>query len=64
MRARCLHSVALVHLKRLEEAKEMAKVVLELRPGFTISGLLATNFTRPERLQMLREALHRVGLPD
>ncbi|HJU76114.1 MAG TPA: hypothetical protein VJ717_20405 [Gemmatimonadaceae bacterium] len=42
----------------------MAKVVLELQPGFTISGLLATNFTRPERLQMLREALHRVGLPD
>ncbi len=61
---RYLHTVALVHLERLEEAKEMAKVVLELQPGFTISGLLATSFTKPERLEMLGEALHRVGLPD
>jgi len=60
---RYLHAVALVHLGRLEEAKEMAKVVLELQPGFTITGLLATNFTMPERLQMLREALHLAGLP-
>ncbi|HVR42357.1 MAG TPA: protein kinase [Thermoanaerobaculia bacterium] len=61
---RYLHTVALVHLGRLDEAKAMANVVLELQPGFTISGLCATNFTTPERLKILAEALHRAGLPD
>lgn len=60
---RYLHTVALVHLGRLDEARAMADVVLELQPGFTISGLVATNFTTPERLGMLAEALHRAGLP-
>lgn len=61
---RYLHTVALVHLDRLDEASAMAKVVRELQPGFTISGLCATNFTTPERLRMLAEALHRAGLPE
>jgi tetratricopeptide (TPR) repeat protein len=60
---RYLHTVALVHLGRLDEARAMADVVLELQPGFTISGLVATNFTTPERLGMLAEALHQAGLP-
>lgn len=61
---RYLHTVALIHLGRLDEARAMADVVLELQPGFTISGLIATNFTKPDRLEMLAAALRRVGMPE
>jgi TolB-like protein len=61
---RYLHAAALVRLGRLDEAKAMAKVLLELQPSFTISALVSGNITTPERMGMLAEALHRAGLPQ
>jgi tetratricopeptide (TPR) repeat protein len=61
---RYLHAAALVRLGQLQEAKGMAKVVLELQPGFTISGLLSGNITTAERLAMLGVALRKAGLPE
>jgi TolB-like protein/tetratricopeptide (TPR) repeat protein len=61
---RYLHTAALVHLGRSEEAKSMAKVLLELQPGFTISGLVSGDVTTPERMEMLAAALFRAGLPE
>ena len=60
---RYLHAAALVRLGRLDEAKAMAEVLLELQPGFTVSGLVSGNITTPERMRTLAEALHRAGLP-
>jgi adenylate cyclase len=61
---RVLRTAALVRLDRLEEAKATAEVLLELQPGFTISGLVSGNITAPERMAMLAEALRRAGLPE
>lgn len=61
---RYLHTAALVRLGRLEEAKSMAKVVLDLQPGFTISGLVSGNITSRERMTMLADALREAGLPE
>ena len=59
-----LHTAALVRLGRLDEAKSMAKVLLELQPGFTVSGLVSGNITTPERMGLLAGALRQVGLPE
>jgi TolB-like protein len=61
---RVLRTAALVRLDRLEEAKATAEVLLELQPGFTISGLVSGNITAPERMAMLAEALRGAGLPE
>jgi serine/threonine protein kinase/tetratricopeptide (TPR) repeat protein len=61
---RCLRTAALAGLGRLDEARAMAAVLLELQPGFTISGLVAGNSTTPERLAIWAEALRRAGLPE
>ena len=61
---RYLHVAALVRLGRQEEAKSIAKVLLEVQPGFTISGLVAGNITTPERLAILAGALREAGLPE
>jgi TolB-like protein len=60
---RYLHVAALVRLGRLDEAKAIADVLLELLPGFTVSGLVSGNITTPERMRILAEALHGAGLP-
>ena len=60
---RYLHAAALVRLGRLDEAQAMAEVLLELQPGFTVSGLVSGNITTPERMEMLADALHQAGLP-
>jgi TolB-like protein/tetratricopeptide (TPR) repeat protein len=59
-----LHMAALVGLGRIDEANAMTKVLLELQPGFTISGLVSGNITTPERMGRLADALHRAGLPN
>jgi hypothetical protein len=41
----------------------MGKLLLELQPGFTISGLVSGNITTPERMDMLAGALYEAGLP-
>jgi tetratricopeptide (TPR) repeat protein len=61
---RYLHAAALLRLGRTDEAKSMAKVLIELQPGFTVSGLVAGNTTTPERMDLLAGALRQVGLPD
>ena len=61
---RYLHAAALVHLGRCEEARSMAKILLELQPGFTISGLVSGEVTTPERMAMLATALCQAGLPE
>jgi hypothetical protein len=42
----------------------MADVVLELQPGFTISGLASGQLAARERMAMLAEALRDAGLPQ
>jgi hypothetical protein len=54
----------LVRLGRQEEAKSMAKVLLELQPSFTVSGLVSGNITTTERMAMLAGALYLAGLPE
>ena len=60
---RYLHAAALHRLGRLDEAKAMAGMVLELQPGFTVSGLVSGNITTPERMAALADALRQLGLP-
>ena len=59
-----LHIAAMVRLGRLDEARSLAKVLLDLQPGFTISGLVSGNITTPERMGMLAGALGLAGLPE
>jgi tetratricopeptide (TPR) repeat protein len=61
---RYLHAAALARLGLLQEARSMAKVVLELQHGFTISGLVSGNITTVERMAMLGAALREAGLPE
>jgi hypothetical protein len=53
----------MIRLGHLVEAKSMARVVLELQPGFTIGGLVSGQITTPERMEMLATALREAGLP-
>jgi tetratricopeptide (TPR) repeat protein len=55
---------ALVNLGRNDEAQAVAQRLLDLWPDFTISGVVATKFTSPERLAVLAEALRQMGLPE
>jgi TolB-like protein/class 3 adenylate cyclase len=50
-------------LGRLDVAKSSAKRVLELQPGFTISGLIASFNFHPSLAHPLSEALKEAGLP-
>ncbi len=61
---RYLHAAALVRLGQIQEAKSLAEVVLELQPGFTITGLTSGNITTQERMSMLAAALREAGLPE
>jgi TolB-like protein len=61
---RYLHIASLVRLNRMEEAKAIADVLLEVQPGFTVTGLASGNITTPERMKMLTNALRMAGLPD
>jgi TolB-like protein len=58
-----LHIAALVGLGRIDEATSMAASLLQLQPGFTVSGLVSGNITTPERMAKLADALLRVRLP-
>jgi hypothetical protein len=42
----------------------MANLLLELQPGFTVSGLVSGNITTSERMGLLAGALRQVGLPE
>jgi len=60
---RYLHAAALHRLGRMDEAKTMAGLVLDLQPGFTVNGLVSGNITTPERMAELSGALLQLGLP-
>jgi TolB-like protein len=53
---------ALVNLGRNDEARASVQRLLDLWPGFAISRI--ANFTSPERLAILANALRRAGLPE
>jgi adenylate cyclase len=59
-----LKTAALARLGRNAEAMTSARRVLELQPGFTIASLAESEFTSPERVAMLAEALRQAGLPE
>ena len=59
-----LHAAALIREGQVAEAQAKARAVLELQPGFTISGLVSGQITTPERLEMLASALREAGLPE
>ena len=61
---RYLHAAALIRLGRHQEAASIAEILLEVQPGFTISGLVAGNITTPERMGILAGALREAGLPE
>jgi hypothetical protein len=42
----------------------MAELLLELQPGFTVSGLISGNITSPEQMDRLAGALRELGLPE
>ena len=57
-------TAALVRLGRQDEARVMASLLLDLQPGFTVSGLVSGNITTPERMSLLAGALRQAGLPE
>jgi tetratricopeptide (TPR) repeat protein len=59
-----LQAAAFAGIGRIDEAKASARKLLSLEPTFTIGGFVAVNFTSPERLGMLAEALRKAGLPE
>jgi adenylate cyclase len=59
-----LKTAALARLGRKAEAAAGARRLLELQPGFTIASLVDSEFTSPEHLAMLADALRRAGLTD
>jgi tetratricopeptide (TPR) repeat protein len=61
---RYLHTAALIRLGRMEEARAMAALLLELQPSFTVSGLASGNITSPERMAILASALKEAGVPE
>jgi len=61
---RYLHTAAMIRLGQLVEARSMAGVLMELQPGFTISGLVSGQITTPERMKTLATALRKAGLPE
>ena len=61
---RYLRAAALVRLGRIDEAKAMAAVLLELQPGFTIRGLASGTITTPERMALLADALRQAEVPE
>jgi adenylate cyclase len=62
--SRYLHTAALIRLGKYDEAASIAKVLLQLQPGFTIGSLVSGNITTPERMKLLADALHEAGLPE
>jgi TolB-like protein len=59
-----LLTAAFIRLGRISEAKSSSKRVLELQPGFTVSGLVSGDITTAERMDGLADALRQAGLPE
>jgi adenylate cyclase len=59
-----LQTAALARLGRIDEATASAQRALSLEPTLTIGSFVGSNFTSPERLGLLAEALRQAGLPE
>ena len=58
---------AYAHLDRMQEARECARSILELQPGFTIAGwqrAYAAHLCSPDTLAMWVDGLRKAGLPE
>jgi tetratricopeptide (TPR) repeat protein len=59
-----LLAAALSRLGRTGEAQSVSARLLELQPGFTVSGMVAGYAERTEQMASLGEALRELGLPE
>jgi len=59
-----LQAAALARQGRIDEAKSVARRLLELQPGFTINGMLAGYAQQTELMARLGDALRELGLPE
>jgi serine/threonine protein kinase/tetratricopeptide (TPR) repeat protein len=59
-----LLAAALVRLGRLDEARSAAARLLELQPGFTVSGMVTGYAILTKRITMVGDALRELGLPE
>jgi adenylate cyclase len=59
-----MRAAALASLGRIDEAKAVARQVLEVQPRFTIGSITSAPFANREILDALGNALRRVGLPE
>ena len=61
---RILQTAALANLGRIDDAKASLQWALSLQPTLTIASYVGSNFTSPERLNIIAEALRLAGLPE
>jgi TolB-like protein/Tfp pilus assembly protein PilF len=59
-----VQTAALVQSGRLDDAKAVARRVLECEPDFTVSGFVRAHTGRAEIWEPIGEALRRIGLPE
>ena len=59
-----LLAAALTRLDRIGEAQSVSARLLELQPGFTVSGMVAGYAERTEHMASLGDALRELGLPE
>jgi len=59
-----LLAAALTRLGRIAEAKSASARLLELQPGFTVSGMVAGHAVKIEVLDSVADALRELGLPE
>ena len=52
------------HLGRIEEAREEMRVVLALRPDFTIAGFGDDRMRSPERRKLWIDGMRLAGMPE
>jgi tetratricopeptide (TPR) repeat protein len=53
-----------VNLDRPDAARAAAQRLLEIAPGFTVSGFVRMDLVRPALMEALAEALRKAGLPE
>jgi hypothetical protein len=58
-----LQTAALVQSNRIDDAKAVARRVLELEPNFTIAQFVKAHIGRADIWQPIGEALRQAGLP-
>jgi len=60
----CLLAAALARLGRIREAQSVSARLLELQPGFTVTGMVSGYAERTENMASLGDALRELGLPE